>query len=722
MKSTHENSTPENNVTNGDSRRGAGAAESVYITRKIKHDKLLLLGKGSATTSSPTTVKKTPKKRSLTKSLLEMLHNDDHGTAMDDSTQQQSKPNRQQHKQQYTPSASSTSATAAPSPSVTDRIAPKSNKTVDAINNDNSSNQQDVTHTYYSPLDYRPEKNPPNTTITMKYGGVDDDDCQNGNDDTTMLQSCVDQWTTEQISDEPMDADHPDSRNATTEKNWKKEELADDLSSLVASSSWDWECNLNHNYGDFISQEGGRGSDEYSNDNAAGDGLSLRPSWENNFQSQLQQSNMKEELEVEYGQLALLMQELEHKKHLQTSVINVNSAGNEFDNAHDSVLLPLSDVTDQKMIGRGSMVTGKDDTQTIRDQLHFEYGQLAVLMDDLNGRIKGVRDPSNFPNGTIKLPAATSASQTSAMMDTSSSQGGQCLNEDLAIEYSQLASLQQELARKMQLQKFDATQANQLTNSPISKKLVVRGAEKRSMGGERDANSFRISADLSVIDDDAAFGEMVYRQRMTEQNEEDDVDHQERYARRRRERYPRKRKDMEYYILPSDFEKKKKKRKRRFVETITRVIHEESEEEGSSSTGGKQGLNYRYNSPRKYYREKEVDDYYYGDNISSGERKDTGKRLSGYRKRRPNSGSRTSKSHNRGTMNCGQVDGDFGSASTVKIDARDRTTKTHGQKSINPSGRHFGYASTPVKMRQKHGPIQRSRVSKTQASILESLH
>jgi hypothetical protein len=285
---------------------------------------------------------------------------------------------------------------------------------------------------------------------------------------------------------------------------------------------------------------------------------------------------MKEKLEVEYGELALLMRELEHKKHLQTSVINVDSAGNDFDNSHDSVLLPLpKPVTDQMI---RSMVTGKDDTQTIREQLQFEHSELAVLMDDLERKINGVRDPSNF----ITLPATTSASQTSAMMDTSPSQGGQCLNEDLAIEYSELASLQQKLERKMQLQKFDATQANQWMNPPMSKKLVVRGAEKRSKGGERDANSSRISAGLSVIDDDVAFGEMVYRQRMTQQNEEGYVD-QERYSRRSRERYPRKRNDMEYYIVPRDFEKKKKKRKRRFVETITRVVHDESEEEGSSS-------------------------------------------------------------------------------------------------------------------------------------------
>ena len=70
------------------------------------------------------------------------------------------------------------------------------------------------------------------------------------------------------------------------------------------------------------------------------------------------------------------------------------------------------------------------------------------------------------------------------------------MNEDLALEYSELASLQQELEGKMQLQTFDATQANQLMNPPMSKKLVVRGAEKRSMGGECDANSSRISTGL----------------------------------------------------------------------------------------------------------------------------------------------------------------------------------------------------------------------------------
>jgi hypothetical protein len=624
-------------------------------------------------------------------------------------------------------------------------------------------------------LDYRPEAHPPKNVIAKKNDDDHDDD------NAKMLKSYVDQWTTiNATTTEPTDADHnPRSINSKDKSRGKKEEkrskstttkqketntsttkkkdrvdeeLIDDPSSSVVSSSED-----SYHHDDCGDDGGDFDAEVHSTDgpafeskkfdghslgcNDGEDRLPLRQSWEYNIESPLPQTNTKEQMEVEYGKLAVLMQELEHQKQLQRRMDgNVES---NVANTLGSVPLPF---LTGGLSSSSMTTTEKDDAETIQKELQVEYGRLAFLNNELKRKMEmmnattGVTDPCNYHDGSERLPSFTAPGQTNIMMATSSSQGGQNVKESLALEYGQLAFLQHELDRKMQLQKMYSMQVNPIMNN----KQVVRGDEKGSAFMPeklllRDASSSR--------DDDVAFGEMVYKQRMAQtadsfkhrsgDDEEVPLDH-EPHARRRRERYPLQRETMDYDAVHHDYDneyrkvgrmrssssasKRKKKRKRRVVETITRVIHEESEEEGSSSTGGRHNLNYQYHSPRKYHRNEDDDDYCHYDDMSSGERRHKVKRSSDYRKRYLNNLSPTTDSRipkrKRDMMNHEHADEEF--SSSDDDDVRGRTAKRHGKKQTYHRGRHGGHTSpSSVKKVQKR---TRSVSKNSSPSVLESLH
>lgn len=536
------------------------------------------------------------------------------------------------------------------------------------------------------------------------------------------------------------------NRLSKKNNNLVDDELIDDPSSSVVSSSEDsyHHDDCDDECGDFDAEVHSTDGPAFESNKFDGhslgcndgeDRLPLRQSWENNIQSSLPQTNTKAQLEVEYGKLAVLMQELEHKKQLQRSMDVNDVETNVSSSTCDSV--PLPSLPGQ--ISRNT-TTGEGDAETIQKELQVEYGRLAFLNNELKRKMEmmntttGVMDPGNYHIGSA-LPQFTAPNQTNAMIAQSSSQGGQSVKESLALEYGQLAFLQHELDRKMQLQKMDSMQVD-----PIINNLTVRGDEK---GSSFKPEQHLLSGVSSSRDDDVAFGEMVYNERMAQTADsfkdrrgDKVVNFHERHARRRRERYPLQREVMDYdddhhghdneyrkvgRMQPSSGgSKRKKKRKRRVVETITRVIHEESEEEGSSSTGGRHSLNNHYHSPRKYHRgNEEYDDYYDDDDMSSGERRHKVKRSSDYRKEyhnknlSPTTDSRVPK-RGKDMMNHGHVDGGY--SSSDEDDVRGRTAQRHGKKQTNPRGRPGGESSSPVKMRHKRSPIRRSQ------SMLESLH
>ena len=691
------------------------AANLINTTPKnnTERDNTLLLEKGGMIPSySPTTssVRQSGKKRSSKKSLLEMLEKNEDGhniSILGDLNQQEI--------QHHNPS-STTGISRACTSSSNDRITPK---TKSSRGTTNYTHQDSITpNTSYSPLDYRPDTNPQKQSTAKKHGGAvtdgdENEEVEGEDDDTTMLKSYVDQWATKELAAEPTEVDQQQqhsgilkgsSRNGNQEKTTttrkrerRGEELMDDPSSSVVSSSWDSEHN-NADYHDdsdngLVVEEGGRRgfegdcknhstenntigapavmkSNQFFDDDIKDDGIHRGEKLD-------VLTNTKEQLEVEYGCLALLMQDLEHKNQLQKSM-QASGAVSEGRNTHVSLPVPLHTTLNNQATRSMATVEVDDDAPTIQRQLQLEYGRLAVLKDELKRKMKMMNgmekkvmrgDPYTSHDDDSIRPSLTSSA-------TAKGVGGQCENEKLAREYSQLASLRQELERKMmQSQKIDVAQANQLMTLPTTSK------------------------NMACRDDDIELGEMIYQQRMAEQlagpfehryvDEEEDesiTDH-ERYARRRKEMYPPTRDDIMKYddIHPekirrmrpssSGASKRKKKRKRRFVETITRVIHEESEEEGSSSTGGRHSLNYQYDSPRKY-RIRNEDDYYYDDDdISLGERKHKGKRSSDYRKRYP--------------------------------------------KSLPPAGFR---APKSRGSRKKHSPVRSNRVSKSQSSMLESFH
>ncbi|KAL3806484.1 hypothetical protein ACHAXA_001839 [Cyclostephanos tholiformis] len=245
-------------------------------------------------------------------------------------------------------------------------------------------------------------------------------------------------------------------------------------------------------------------------------------------------SAANEDLDVEYGRLALLKQELERK--IQERALDVTRAHGGVAEASER-LNPLlgqqfSTMNDRKD-GMAPSTTGT------REGLEHEYGQLTFFKRQLERKLQmqsfdakasspDVKSVTNDDVMAIRREGITRHDETPTRED---------------VEFGEMVYQQ----RMAELKRFDLQGSSTDDDGYAATKYDGNGGRENSLPSHRGVRTRGVAK---------------YRPDHFDENH-----------------------DTAYDRSFSNT-KTKKRRKRRVVETITRVIHEESEEEGSASTGG----------------------------------------------------------------------------------------------------------------------------------------
>jgi hypothetical protein len=359
----------------------------------------------------------------------------------------------------------------------------------------------------FSPIDYRPQNHDTN-----------DADCP---ETTSILKSYVEKWT-KHPSDNKGDHQNElnDADRVDGERNTKMEA---DSSSSVMSSSYEDDAVTYHDHTiDKSSQPILDSNDEQ-----------FPISWENNVPSP---ETANKDLDVEYGRLAFLKEELERK--MQVRELDAR--------AHGGVTEISERINSQVGQHFSAMRDRKDDMAFSRESLEHEYSQLTFFKRQLERKM----EMQNYEARNLDpwMPRASFPAVRSAVNDNVVAIRGGITDRDEIPSREDVAFGKMVYQRRMEEQGM----INML-NGPMSDDDDAAKNYKMRGGGEE-----RLPSHSEVGRN---------------------------YVAKHHPAYHYKNHDIAYERSPSKA-KTKKRRKRRVVETITRVIHEESEEEGSASTGG----------------------------------------------------------------------------------------------------------------------------------------
>eukprot|EP00571_Detonula_confervacea_P006321 CAMPEP_0172322656 /NCGR_PEP_ID=MMETSP1058-20130122/46512_1 /TAXON_ID=83371 /ORGANISM="Detonula confervacea, Strain CCMP 353" /LENGTH=786 /DNA_ID=CAMNT_0013038459 /DNA_START=29 /DNA_END=2389 /DNA_ORIENTATION=- len=562
----------------------------------------------------------------------------------------------------------------------------------------NTEYQKQSPEISFSPLDYRPQNNTNNANVDG------------------MLNSYAEQWT------KPSPDNNREERRANELNNAdvdRMSELDDPSSSVISTSS---NSENDDDEGDYD------GAIIEKLDNPTNHDTQL-PRWENDIPSPLK---LNKKLELDYGRLAFMKQELDRK--MQLHKMDDGGTIEKFkQNAFKSSHL---DNEGQQQLGSNGMALPP--SIKVSKNLQVEYGRLAYLKQELEQKMRIQKMDAEKVN-----PWLSHSPSTLGM-------GAAATNNDVAGGREQ-NSTNNFLLKASSANTYDDSIYQSGTN--IEKNAVAVGAPSRK---------------------DIAYGEMAYmrEQRMAQLkgggqgDAEDEVTNYEKHSQQVKRlhipphygatkdysaEYNRKKKyvDRGNTFMPSSSKSKpkpKKKRKRRVVETITRVIHEESEEEGSSSTG-RETHGQGYFDPRpnmsqflhtgNYYEDGD-DDKYYGVTESKARRSSYSRKHSFSPDRRA-----STVPHQRGRdyTTYEQSDGDSFQAedqlygdedghshrylSQNKKQARkqrtpDRDVASHARGVAH--GRKKSSAKEKKRKNQNEGLNNRGRFHTSQPSMLESLH
>ena len=385
----------------------------------------------------------------------------------------------------------------------------------------------------YSPLDYRL---PSNIDNTKNNKSIQDDD------DNQMLETYVDQWT----------KPSPTDGNKKEEEVNNYDDLDDPSSSVISTSS------------NSTNEEEGEGGEEYKSMDKVKK-LSL-PKQQQLIPSKAKQSDINRrdtsqhvlsppislkldpQLELEYGKLAFMKKELEHKMKMHQNLGKSTADSSSIVNK-TKPLFTLGDsgstTTDVKP-GEGN------------DSLELEYGKLAFMKQELEHKMKlhkmdAERVHPLSLTTTYHHPSSTAAANNGGIKYDESAQTQSVVTRRRDDENDTIPSRQDvafgEMAYQRMVEKQKLMTPHHYLEGGYDNDVATKYKE-RQYGGRHPSSHHREGRNT---DDD--YSSVEY--------------------------------DHEYHNdRPKKSKKKKKKRKRRMVETITRVIHEESEEEeGSSSTG-----------------------------------------------------------------------------------------------------------------------------------------
>jgi hypothetical protein len=264
-------------------------------------------------------------------------------------------------------------------------------------------------------------------------------------------------------------------------------------------------------------------------------------------------STASDKLDVEYGRLALLKQELELK--LRGRALDGASV-------HDGIVADAPERPSPPLEQQLSTTSNRKDgitpsTTGIREDLEHEYGRLTLFKRQLERKMQ----MQNFDSIDRRAPFSEFKSVTNH--NVVAVRGEEVTRHDEApsredVEFGEMVYNQ----RMAELSRFD------VQRRPIDGHGTT---QYRGNGGRRGSSPSRHEV--------GKYGVAKYH------TDHDDDNHDTAYGRS----YSKT--------------KTKKRRKRRVVETITRVIHEESEEEGSASTGGGRHGTGRSFSPRGRHRD-----------------------------------------------------------------------------------------------------------------------
>jgi hypothetical protein len=458
----------------------------------------------------------------------------------------------------------------------------------------------------FSPIDYRPQNHDANVADSPKT--------------TSMLKSYVEQW-----SQPPSDNEYAD-HDATIDKRTQPI--------------------LEMNRTDSTGIHDGP----------------LPSSWENNVHSP---AMAYENLDVEYGRLALIKQDLERK--IQVRDLNARAHGGVTEiseRPNPLVEQHFSTTMSDRKNDMGPSIPG------VRDSLEHEYGQLTFFKRQLERKMQMQNhdarnlDPwmprASFPETTNDNAVATR--EGIAGRDETPSR------EDVAFG---------EMAYRRRMAEL---------GTPMIKFLV-----RPTDDGDYAATNYK--------------------------------DGKNDFAKHHPDHYY-KNYDSAYARSPSKA-KTKKRRKRRVVETITRVIHEESEEEGSASTGGGgHGWNLKDHRPRT--DRCSSSEKRHGEYRHTNYRKDPNVEPSGYSRGRIFSPKKEArKPRNSGKDYTAYDESDIDSSDSLDNHER-RSLKPKGwmRKETLPPRSESTDSTLPEKKRQKRNQDlnNRNRIQMSQPSMLESLH
>ncbi|KAL3769750.1 hypothetical protein ACHAW5_003018 [Stephanodiscus triporus] len=363
----------------------------------------------------------------------------------------------------------------------------------------------------FSPIDYRPQNHDTN-----------DADCP---ETTSILKSYVEKWTKDPSDNK---GDHQNELNDAVrvdgERNTKMEA---DSSSSVMSSSYEDDSAMYHD--DTIDKSSQPILD--SNDEQ------FSSSWENNVPSP---ETANKDLDVEYGRLAFIKEELERK--MQVQKLDAR--------AHGGVTEISERINPQVGQHFSAMSDRKYDMVISRESLEHEYSQLTFFKRQLERKM----EMQNYEARNLDpwMPRASFPEVRSALNDNVVAIRGGVTDRDEIPSREDVA-----FGKMVYQQRMEEQGMINMLNGPTSDDDDAAKKYKGRGGGEE-----RLPSHSEVGRN---------------------------YVAKHHPAYHYKNHDIAYERSPSKA-KTKKRRKRRVVETITRVIHEESEEEGSASTGHSQNL------------------------------------------------------------------------------------------------------------------------------------
>jgi hypothetical protein len=259
-------------------------------------------------------------------------------------------------------------------------------------------------------------------------------------------------------------------------------------------------------------------------------------------------STASDKLDVEYGRLALLKQELELK--LRGQALDRMRV-------HNGVVAEASERLSYPQEQQLSTMSNHNDVMApantgIREGLEHEYGRLTLFKRQLERKMQ-MQNFDSIDRGASLPEVMTPTNNNAVGIRQEGTTGHDEAPSREDVEFGEMVYQQ----RMAELSRFD-----------LQGRLIEGHGttQYRGDGGRRvDSTSHR---------EVGKYGVAKYH------SDHHDTAYERSYSK----------------------EKTKKRRKRRVVETITRVIHEESEEEGSASTGGGRHGTVRSFSPRERHR------------------------------------------------------------------------------------------------------------------------